>query len=32
MLGLMQQMPLNISALIVHAETHHGDKIGRAHV
>jgi fatty-acyl-CoA synthase len=25
MLGLMQQMPLNISALIVHAETHHGD-------
>ncbi len=25
MLGLMQQMPLNISALIVHAENHHGD-------
>ncbi len=25
MLGLMQQMPLNISSLIVHAETHHGD-------
>ena len=25
MLGLMQQMPLNISALIVHAEKHHGD-------
>ncbi len=25
MLGLMQQMPLNISSLIVHAESHHGD-------
>ncbi len=25
MLGLMQQMPLNISALIEHAEKHHGD-------
>ena len=25
MMGLMQQMPLNISALIVHAEKHHGD-------
>jgi len=25
MLGLMQQLPLNISALIRHAEEHHGD-------
>ena len=25
MLGLMQPLPLNISGLIRHAETHHGD-------